>query len=251
MTEPTEQRIDDLVALAVLGELSVDEELELDALLAADDELRDEVDGSMAVAAELQSLLDESPPAGLRASVLDAIASTPQIPAVPVASSETVASSEPVVAPVVDLAARRQRRWIPALAAAAAFALLAGVGAIFVAGDSGGSGDQVAAVVAADDAVARELVGDMDGSLTVVYSAGEDAIVIDGDGMRVLDEDRAYVLWLVDDSGAIPVQTFRPDGSGAVSVRVDDVDPTDFVLGITEEDAAGAETPTLPILASA
>jgi len=249
MTDRSEARIDELIALAALGELTEADELELDTLLTDDADLADEVDGALDAAAMLQGSLAEAPPAALRASVLDAIASTPQAP------TQTSSVDEPpeASAPVIDLASRRRSRLVPLLSAAAAMVLLAGVGIVFVRGDSGPPADQVAVevVVDADDAVSRQLEGELGGTLTVVYSPGEQAIVIDGDGLPVLGEDRAFVLWFVDDDGATPVQIFRPDDSGAVLMRVDDVDPPEFLLGITEEDAAGSDTPTEPILALA
>ncbi|MEP1125250.1 MAG: anti-sigma factor [Ilumatobacter sp.] len=268
MNDRTDERIDELIALAALGELTESDEIELDALLSEDVDLVGEVDDAVHTAALLQQAVAEAPPAHLRASVLDAIATTPQITgdggagllSDGIGSADEPEVAEPVLAEpsvgaaVVDLNARRRNRWVPALSAAAAMIMLAGIGIVVVGGDSGSDGDrlaQVENVVGSDDAVARELEGTLAGNVTVVYSPGEEAIVIDASGLPVLGDDRAFVLWFVDDDGATPVQIFQPDASGDVLVRVDDVDPTDFVLGITEEDADGAETPTLPILASA
>ena len=141
------------------------------------------------------------------------------------------------------------------MSAAAAVVLLAGAAIFFTRDDSLSDEEQLAAdaevVVDAPDTVTRVLEGELEGSLTVFYSPGEDALVIDGAGLPVLGEDRAFVLWFVDDDGATPVQIFQPDADGDVLVRVDDVDPSDVVLGITEEDAGGSDTPTEPILALA
>ncbi len=263
MNDRTDERIDELIALAALGELSESDEVELDALLADDADLAAEVDDAVQTAALLQQAVAEAPPAHLRASVLDAIAVTAQIgdddavgPAtVPGDAVYESASNPPSTdAEIVDLSARRRSRWVPALSAAAAMIMLAGIGVVVVGGDTGSDVDrlaQVENVVGSDDAVTRELEGTLAGNVTVVYSPGEEAIVIDASGLPVLGDDRAFVLWFVDDGGATPVQTFQPDASGEVLIRVDDVDPTDFVLGITEEDAGGADRPTLPILASA
>lgn len=248
-------RIDELIALAALGELSESEELDLDALLAEDVEMTNELDEAVETAATLHGALTETPPARLKASVLAAIAAVPQVPS-SASTAPAVDSDEPsVIAPVIDLTSRRRSRLVTALSAAAALVLLAGVGLVLVRDDSVSDQERIAAeaenVVAADDAVSRVLEGELEGTVTVVYSPGEQALVIDGEGLPVLGEDRAFVLWFVGDAAVTPVQTFRPDASGDVLVRVDDVDPTDFVLGITEEDAGGAEKPTLPILAAA
>ncbi|MGB3737271.1 MAG: anti-sigma factor [Ilumatobacter sp.] len=255
MSDRIEERIDELIALAALGELTESDDVELDALLADDVELSSEVDGALEAAAALHAVVSEAAPEHLRASVLDAIAATPQAPADSSWVDQPPAAPA-VPAPVIDLAEqRRRRRWIPALSAAAAMILLAGVGIVFVRGDSVSDENrlmaQVETVVSADDAIARSLEGSLDGTVTVVYSPDEEAIVIDGDGLPVLGDDRAFVLWFVSDDGATPIQTFRPDASGDVLVRVDGVDPTGFMIGITEEDAGGAEMPTTPILASA
>ena len=110
--------------------------------------------------------------------------------------------------------------------------------------------DPVAVVIDAPDATSRALAGEI-GALTVVYSAGEGALVVEGVGVTVLDDASTYQLWLVGDDGATSVGTFRPEADGTVSERFADADPTGFVLGVTEEPAGGSETPTLPILASA
>lgn len=255
MNERTEDRINELIARAALGELSEVDEVELDALLSSDVAVSSELDDAVKTAATLMGAATTAPPAHLKDAVLAAIATTPQVSSATETSSPPVVPDPPVSAPVIDLASHRRNRFVTMLSAAAAFILLAGVGLVFLRDDSISNQDRIAAeaenVVAADDAVARVLEGELGGTVTVVYSPGEQALVIDGNGLPVLGEDRAFVLWFVGDEVATPVQTFRPDASGDVLVRVDDVDPTDFVLGITEEDADGAETPTLPILASA
>lgn len=273
MSERTDERIDELIAFAALGELSNDDQLELDALLAEDVELAGESDAAMETAAILQGAHAEAPPAQLKASVLGAIATTSQVAAFPRPNADDQVVSDAVdarggaeSAPVVDLAARRRRRLVPILSAAAAVVVFAGVAVVVVGNDSGSGDDPIAdpiengtvvevdpidEVVGAGDAVSRDLVGQLDGTLMVVHSSAEDALVIDGDGLEVLGEDREFVLWLVAEDGATRVQGFRPDASGDVRERVDGVDPSDFVLGVTEEQTGGVDQPTLPILASA
>lgn len=238
------ERVDELIALAALGELTDDEQRELDGLADNDPMIAAELADALDAAATLHAIDEVEPPSGLKLSVMDAIAAIPQVEPPP--DESEVAST---AAPVEDLSELRRTRWAPMLAVAAALALLAGVGTIFVGQNSGG--DRIADVAAADDAVIRQLNGDLAGTLTVIHSPGEDAIVIDGDGLALLGDDRAFVLWLIDDDGATPVQVFRPDESGDVLVRVDDVDPTDLQLGVTEEGLDGARVPTLPILATA
>ncbi len=236
----TSDRIDDLIALAALGELSEPERRELDEAAANDPLVADDLDEALAAAAGLQRRLAEDPSPALRASVLASIASTPQEPP----------AHRPAEAPVVSLDDERQRRRIrPAIfAAAAVVALFVAGGVVLFASDDGAS-DPIAAVVEAPDATLRTLDGEID-TLTVVYSASEQALVVEGVGVPVLDDAATYQLWLVGDDGATSVGIFRPDPDGTVSERFADADPTGFVLGVTEEPAGGSESPTLPILAS-
>ena len=237
-------RIDELIALAALGELSESERRELDVAALSDPIVADDLDAALAAAAAIQRPHAEQPPAALRNSVLSAIASTPQedAPSAPIPA--------PATAPVVSLAEERERRRIrPAiLAGAAAVALFVAGGLVLVAQNDDPS-DPIAAVVEAPDASSRRLDGEI--SLTAVYSPSEGALVIQGESVPVLDDTETYQLWLVGDDGATSVGIFRPDADGRVSERFADADPTGFVIGVTEEPAGGSESPTLPILASA
>ena len=136
------------------------------------------------------------------------------------------------------------------LAAAAAVVLIA-AGASFVATQNDdGSDDPIAAVLDADDVTTRTLEGSLGTTLEVAYSADEGAMVITGDDVPAVAEDETYQVWMVDEGGALPSGTFRPDAAGHVAVRVD-ADPSGFVVGVTLEPSGGSEQPTLPMLASA
>ncbi|HSP29654.1 MAG TPA: anti-sigma factor [Ilumatobacteraceae bacterium] len=244
-------RIDELIALAALGELSAEDERELDAVVRTDPAVAAEVDEALAAAAALQRTHAEEPPPALRSSVLAAIASTPQEQAVPATGTpggerETTDDTSRVV----SLESQRARRGFrPVMLAAAAVALFAVGGVVLVVSDDDGP-DPIAAVVEAPDATRRTLSGEIE-QLTVIYSASQDALVVEGDGVPAVDDTATYQLWLVGDGGATSVGIFRPDTDGRVSERFANVDPTDFVLGVTREPAGGSESPTLPILASA
>ena len=262
-------RLDELIALAALGELTADETAELDALLAADPSAADELADALDVAATLQSSDTLEPPPELRASVLAAIASIEQLPApndaVPGGSTGMTppppfAPPSPVrldpvpidpvpIDPVPIDGARRRRRRSAVLAAAAAVVLIA-IGGLFVATRNDGSDDPIAAVLDADDVTTRTLEGSLGTTLEVAYSADEGAMVITGDDVPAVAEDETYQVWMVDESGALPGGTFRPDAAGHVALRVD-ADPSGFVVGVTLEPSGGSEQPTLPILASA
>lgn len=247
----TSDRIDELIALAALGELSVEDQRELDEAVRRDQTIAAELDEALAAAAAIQRPHAEEPPAALRNSVLAAIGSTPQELVLDGGETdETGGVAQRAAGPVVSFEAERaRRRFRPVLLAAAAVALFFVGGVALVATNDDGS-DPIAAVIDAPDATVRSLTGEIDG-ITVIYSASEGALVVEGDGLAVLDDTATYQLWLVGDDGATSVGTFRPDADGTVSQRFGDADPIGFVLGVTQEPAGGSETPTLPILASA
>lgn len=234
-------RIDELIALAALGELSESERRELDVVVQSDPSVAGELDAALAAAAALQRPHVEQPPAALRNSVLSAIASTPQ--------EHITSAAAPPTAVSLD-EERERRRFRPAILAAAAAVALFVAGGLVVITQADDPSDPIAAVVEAPDASSRRLAGDIE-TLTAVYSPSEGALVIQGDSVLVLDDTETYQLWLVDDDGATSVGVFRPDEDGSVAERFAGADPTGFVIGVTEEPAGGSESPTLPILASA
>jgi anti-sigma-K factor RskA len=239
----TPERIDELIALAALGELSVPDERELDDAARTDPVVAAELAEALATAAAIHRTGAQEPPAGLRDGVLAAIRETPQ---------EGVGGPAGEDAPsgvVVPISSARSRRWLPLLAAVAAAAVLI-VGGIVVVSQNGSGTDDVAAVIDASDAVTQVLVGELGDSLLVTYSVEQDAVVVEGQGVPMLGDDRTYQLWLVADDAATSAGLFRPNAGGVVLERLDGVDPTGFVLGVTEEPAGGSESPTLPILAS-
>lgn len=271
------ERIDDLIALAALGELTDDESRELDHAVQSDPEVAAELAAALEAAAAVQSTVAEDPPPRLKASVLDAIAGLPQqapggpdalggaaptggapAPAAPVATEAAAASSptggaaeatEPLPA-VRSIGSARSRRGIVPWLAAAAAAIVVLVGAVVLlsAGDDPGVGDEIAAVVEADDAVARSLSGEI-GELEVVYSAERDALVLTGEGIEPLPEGSTYQAWLVADGAPASVGTFAPDPDGAIALRANGVDPTGAVVAVTVEPSGGSEQPTMPIVA--
>lgn len=245
----TSDRIDELIALAALGELSALEQRELDEAVERDPVVAAELDEAITAAALLQRPHAEEPPPALRASVLAAIAATEreELVAGGATSAPAQVAAAPV-APVVSLAAERRKRMRTLLMAAAVVAVFA-VGGVALVATGNDSSDPIAAVVDATDATTRSLTGEID--LTVTYSASQDALVVQAAGLPVLTDDLTYQLWLVGDDGATSVGVFRPDADGSVAERFAEVNPSGFVLGVTEEPAGGSESPTLPILATA
>ncbi len=243
----TSDRIDELIALAALGELTPDDERELDEAARNDEAIAGELAEALAGAAAIQRSAPEDPPPGLRDSVLAAIRDTPQEGSG--ARPGPLGVDHPAV--VVPITGARSRRWLPLLAGVAAAAVLLVGGIVVVSQNDSGSGDgDVAAVIEAPDAVTQVLAGDLGGTLSVTYSESEDAVVVEGTDVPTIDDTETYQLWLVGDEGITSAGLFRPAVDGSVLERLDGVDPTGVVLGVTQEPAGGSESPTLPILAS-
>lgn len=256
------ERMEDLILLAALGEISAADQRELDLAAESDPEVAVELAAELETSALLLAAAASPAPASLRAAVLAEVDTTLQDPVLDARVDPELAPSGPTSVTatddaddaddadeVVSLAARRsRRRWlVPALSAAAAVVVLAVGAVVVVVGDD--EADPIAAVVDADDVVRRPLAGELQGTLAVSYSPGEEAIVIDGREIPSVAADRTYVLWFINGDEATPVGEFRPDDSGAVSVRLDGLDPSGADLGVTEEVAAEIDTPTEPILA--
>lgn len=259
-----DDRIEELLELAVLGELTAEQEIELDAALADDADLAADLDADLSVAASLQALHAEAPPERLKADLMAAIDAldSEAIDESDASVSAPTETGDSTTGGVVDFTAARSERttrreakqragWQP-LAAAAAVVLLA-VGGLFVSirGGGGDDGPSFAAITEAADSRERVLEGDLGGELEVVFSPSQQAFVLVGTDIPALADTETYQLWLVDDAGAQPVGLFRPDDGGRVEQVFEDLDPTDFVVGVTIEPAAGSDSPTLPIIASA
>lgn len=253
----TPERIDELIALAALGELSPTDERELDAAVRADPTLAAEVDEALATAGAIQGIHAEAPPVGLRANVLAAVASTAQDRSTPddVAPDDDVAPAPAATtpesgadAPVVSMhEARRRRRLLPVLLGAAA-AIVFVLGA-FIVSNEASAPDEYAAVLEASDAETHTLAGDM-GTLTVTYSPSHDAMVVTGDDVPPLSASETYQLWFDVDGHMTPAGLFRPDEDGNVRERIAVADGIGSSVNVTEEPAGGSEEPTLPVLAT-
>jgi anti-sigma-K factor RskA len=222
----------ELLALAAVDALGDDERVQLEAALADRPDLRAELESLRDAAAAMADAVSEEPPPDLRGRLLSAIATTPQL------------APE---APVVPIGAARRRRWVAWGAAAAAVVALA-VGAVVVVTSDGDGEDQVAEVIAADDAVTIPMPGELAG-LTIVHSPSEDAAVVLADDVPVPEGDRVYELWAIRDGTPEPFGTFRPASDGTLSVYLAGLDPASAEQwAVTEEPAGGSDTPTPPIL---
>lgn len=173
-------------------------------------------------------------PEALRRQVMDEIGRTRQIPPI-------------VPERVVELAERRsanRRNKILAVAAAALIGVIASVAAL----RSGPNGPSVEDVVAASDAVAVELSGDLDGQIEVIWSPARDQVAVVGSGLAAPGEGLAYALWFILDDGVAPAALFAPDADGDVRVVLDVDDLAAGGWGVTIEPDTGSPQPTTDVI---
>jgi anti-sigma-K factor RskA len=226
-----------------LNALSDSESAEFETLLAADEQLRNEVTELTDTAVELGlSVAPVDPPASLRASILDAVASTPQ-------ASPRV--EERAVGTRLETPAERKARarWSTPLvrigAVAASIVLIAGI-ALGVNAGLGMQADlataqQISQIQAAEDYQHRTVEVSTGGSATLVWSLALERSALLVDGLKGLPAGSTYELWYIDADGATPAGTF--DGQGDV-VLAGDMSAGDSI-GVTVEPAGGSTSPGL------
>ena len=87
-----------------------------------------------------------------------------------------------------------------------------------------------------------------------IYSASSGKLVFTASDMPAAPAGKAYELWVLPAAGGapIPAGTFTPDlqGNAAIVFPEIPVNVQAAGFGVTVEDAAGAKTPTLPIILS-
>jgi hypothetical protein len=232
---------DDVYGLTGAHALDALDELErrrVESAAAGDPELAAELGSLREAAALLADAAAMTPPAGMRAAVL--------------ARVDAVAQDRPIVRPAPSPAAARGRRdWLTALslgAAAVAAAVAVGLGALVLqlgtrVGEVEAAGQQVAAVVAADDArrVTAALPGG--GRVSAVVSAEQGIAVVVGDDLAAVGEDRMYALWAIVDGQPQPVGELGEGRAATVAGA-----PLDAV-GLTVEPRGPLTAPTGEIIA--
>lgn len=86
----------------------------------------------------------------------------------------------------------------------------------------------------------------------VIYDASKGSLILLADHLAPLGIDKTYELWLIpaDGSDPVPAGTFHPDGDGHGSVILPSLPRAVPVkaYGITVEDGAGSQIPTMPIV---
>jgi anti-sigma-K factor RskA len=224
----------------------------VERLLESDADARRSLDEYRDVVAAFA--VESEPPAALRASVLELVQGTPQLPASTVSAVPDVgdqpalsgaAAPETGDGVVVDLASRRRRRWGVAVAAVAAAAAIAVPTTIAVQvtaeRDRLREQSQVVAEMLADPEAAI-LRGAVEGGGQASVLVADDDMFFRAEDLPDLAADRAYQLWVVAEDGSV-------SSAGVLSVR--DGESTSLVQGsegvgmaVTVEPAAGSEQPT-------
>lgn len=165
-----------------------------------------------------------APSPSLRAGIMQAVATTPQL--------SNVTRGPWFRRPVAAV-----------LGAAAALLLIAG--AATVALQPGREPSVVEQIASADDH--ERVIGEVTGGgrVTVVWSESLGRAVILVDGLAELPADRVYQAWLIDEAGhAAPNAVFGASGSQTLAVALTGRLDAGDAIGITIEPAGGSDIPT-------
>jgi anti-sigma-K factor RskA len=202
---------------------------------------------------------EETPPPALKADVMAAIRNTRQLPASSVVRDISSARSSKAGS---RGAATERRRWVPALSAAAALAIFAGVGVGgWVAGQNSSEQDikeqlvasqaqqeAMLAIMSSPDAqIATTPLSD-GGTVTVASSGKANKAAVMVNDMPPLPDGKTYELWFISAAGAVPAGLMDSPATPAMQLLSGEMGGATHV-GITVEPAGGSEKPTTtPIL---
>ena len=278
----TDPELSQLSGAYALHALSADEAAEFEQTLERNPELRWEVTELVDTAVELGlATAPVEPPASLKASIMEQIARTPQLPsqiertdaAAPVAPPATptlsatqgpsttqgLSAAEGLATEEGPAARKAQSRWFASpltalVAIAAVTGLVVGGGilsnVVSESREQSVQANRLAAINAADDM--QQAVADVagGGTATLVWSNELLASAVIVDGLAPLPESKVYELWYIGESGARPAGTFSVDENGT-SWRVLDGDmQAGDTVGVTIEPREGSGVPTTdPIVA--
>ena len=225
-----------LAAAYALDALDADERIAFEAHYHDCHVCSQDVGDFRATVAALGELSVTAPPADLKTRVLQQVATTRQL--------------SPRVA-IRTIAATRR----PALLVAAAAVLLIVATTAFVVGRGSHTDDAFAAqleqVMAEPDVRLVDLTATSAGTtghIHVAWSAGAHRAAVIGDGLMSPTAGSVYELWLIDASGAVPMQMLDGAAGGDLRRILTNMDGTPMKWGITIEPAAGSATPTGEIL---
>lgn len=254
----------DLLPLYALDSLPDDERIAFDAHLGTCRICQRELELYGPVFDGLASDVELTPPPQLRDRVLAQIRDVPQER---VELPEMPADDAPV-----DLAARRRARsadhapsasrWLALAAAILAFALIAasttGVALwrrtnqleqqVTQLEQRGREADELASVLATDDAELVDVDTDLSGNLRVAVSDSVDAGIVVADELQPPPDDRVYQLWVIEDEQPRSIGLIGRT-TGVLGV-LSDIRGAQAVA-ISVEPPSGSETPTGPIVMQA
>ena len=237
-----------------LNAMSEAERAEFESVMADSEQLRSEVTELMDTAVELgASVAPVDPPASLRASILDAVAKTPQLPQLAEERRSQSDASRSPATPETPAELKARSRWSSPLArlgaVAAAVALIVGLGFTVRAGVQAqqdmATASQINEIQAADD-YQRAVVDLADGgSATAVWSGQLRRAALIVDGWSDLPADSTYELWYMDAEGAAtPAGTFDVGDDGSRSIVLAGAMSAGDTIGVTVEPAGGSDTPS-------
>jgi len=106
---------------------------------------------------------------------------------------------------------------------------------------------RIEAVLTAPDAALKTTTLPDGGTLTLVRSSGEDSAVMVLSKAKPVGPSRRYQIWLIEGANARPVGLLDPDQTD-VTLVIEDLRGMN-VLGVTIEEGAGTNSPTLPLVA--
>lgn len=253
-----------------LNALDADEREQMRRYLAEDPEAASEARAFEETAGALAgSLPPLAPRPELKAAVMARVATTRQLSPLPEEEPESADGAEPAdsaepAEPVIPLdryrASVRRSRWTAVAAAALLLTTLGGIGlwtseraaqqemeSTLAAMESQQAAVQqeremLSAILAADDSSRLAVPVADGGSLELMYSREQQAMIVQPAGLEALPEGRAYQLWMIDgddvtSAGMLEDPRAPMMRSGAI--------PQDVAIGLTIEPAGGSDQPTM------
>ncbi|MDN4475764.1 anti-sigma factor [Demequina sp. SYSU T00192] len=247
------ENVHSLIGAYAVDAVTPDERADFEAHLSACEDCTAELAGLRETAAMLGEADVAAAPAGLRASVLEEIGRTAQLPPL---TEDDAAVARDAEGPVPLEAARearqdrhaRTRRGWPRLAVAAAVASVLAVGGLVGSTLMADRDDQLALekdvmmVTSAPDAKSMDLGL---GTAHLVVSERMSTVVAMGDDCPHPKDGMAYQLWLVMDDGSKEAgPTFMPDADGTFMTMVHMDMEGVAAVAVTEEPMGGSTEPT-------
>lgn len=204
---------------------------------------------------EPSATADASPPSAVPSSAApspSALSSTPPRPAAEVVSLDRYRASV------------RRSRWTAVAAAALMVSTIVGIGLWSgvradeqearasleaMASEQAAAEEQnamVSTILAAGDASHLVIPSEGGGSLQLMYSRDQEAMIVQGAGLPTLPEGEVYQLWMIEDSGIASAGMLQDPAEPMVHAGAI---PEGVTLGLTIEPAGGSEQPTMTPIA--